>query len=304
MGLYFEPHAVHQTLWPQVWHESAYEPSRQGPWGADVASPGSWREPWSSSTSVAGDIAAASGRHDDWHVVWQPKASEGWHRSSNRWDVNGPNVDGPAPWGSSAAVEQTAAGAFVGALPEEPGGVLLVNSESSGAYSSLCADAAEADLVAFDAEWAPDWHRGSDNPVSVLQLAFPCSGRVYVLQLGHLGNRLPQAVQMMLVNPGVMKVGFAVGCGDAAKLKKSGIALTRGSVIDMQSWSASALRLETAPQTLSLKRAADNLLGFKLQKDKRCTCSDWSSDKLTPEQIHYAALDAWVALRLYYAVAA
>jgi ribonuclease D len=186
-------------------------------------------------------------------------------------------------------------------LTEEPGCVMVVNSTSSGAYASLCGDAATADLVAFDAEWVPDWTMGSDNPISVLQLAFPTSRRVYVLQLEPLSRKLPQAVQMMLVNPEVTKVGFAVSHKDAAKLMRSGIVVTKGTIVDVQDRCAAALGVAwSAGSSLSLKQAAQCLLGCVLFKDKRCACSDWSSEKLTPEQVRYAALDAWVALRLYY----
>eukprot|EP00928_Gymnodinium_smaydae_P064164 TRINITY_DN47578_c0_g1_i1.p1 TRINITY_DN47578_c0_g1~~TRINITY_DN47578_c0_g1_i1.p1 ORF type:complete len:257 (-),score=50.49 TRINITY_DN47578_c0_g1_i1:149-919(-) len=182
--------------------------------------------------------------------------------------------------------------------PEEPRHVLLVNSTSSGAYASLCADAGSADLVAFDTEWAPDWNKSSDNPISVMQLAFPQSQRVYVIQFEQLECRLPREVQMMLVNPGVTKVGFAVSKRDAAKLERTGIAVTQASVLDVQEKCAAALGLPWGSWTsLSLGRAADKLLGYKL--DKQCACSDWSSEKLTPQQVRYAALDAWVALRLY-----
>ena len=54
-------------------------------------------------------------------------------------------------------------------LPELPDQILLVNSPNSGACSSLCADAAKADVVGVDFEWAPDrW--GSNNPISVMLL--------------------------------------------------------------------------------------------------------------------------------------
>jgi RNA polymerase sigma factor for flagellar operon FliA len=103
---------------------------------------------------------------------------------------------------------------------------------------------------------------------------------------------------MMLVNPEVIKVGFAVDNVDAAKLSKSGIAVTSSSVVDVQ---RPCERLLGAPGcSLGLKRAALILLGYAMEKDKRCSCSDWSRTKLTPEQIRYAALDAWVALRLFY----
>jgi len=186
-------------------------------------------------------------------------------------------------------------------LPIEPKEILVVNSSSSGSYESLCRDAQTADVVAFDAEWVPDFGYGSDNPISVLQLAFPTSRRVYVVQLGPLGNKLPQEVKLMLVNPDVLKVGFAVHYKDAQKLMRTGIAVTQGSVVDVRERCASTMGLAWgAEQSLSLRRAARALLNCELLKDKKCACSDWSSETLTPEQLHYAALDAWVALRLYY----
>jgi len=187
------------------------------------------------------------------------------------------------------------------ALPEEPHAICVVNSLTSGACASLCLEAGTADIVGFDAEWVPDWTWASDNPISVLQLAFPESNRVYVIQLGSLGRQLPQAVQLMLLNPEVTKVGFACSYKDEAKLASSGIVVTKGSMVDVQTRCAALLGMSRMDgRFISLKRAAQELLGFPLDKDKRHSCSDWSREKLTPEQVRYAALDAWVALRLYY----
>lgn len=191
------------------------------------------------------------------------------------------------------------AAASLGNLREEPDEVLVVNSFSSGAYFTLLADAAAADFVGFDAEWAPDHTADSDNPISVLQLAFPRSRRVYVLQLNRMGNKLPPQVQMMLVNPEVRKLGFAVDTNDRKKMATSGIAVTNGSVTDIQEPCARALGLSAGTQ-LSLKNAAFGLLGLNMDKDKRISCSDWASKDLTPQQVRYAALDAWVPLRLCY----
>eukprot|EP00440_Ansanella_granifera_P014509 gb/GFBE01015771.1/.p1 GENE.gb/GFBE01015771.1/~~gb/GFBE01015771.1/.p1 ORF type:complete len:246 (+),score=50.08 gb/GFBE01015771.1/:1-738(+) len=185
-------------------------------------------------------------------------------------------------------------------LPEEPQEILVVKSTSSGAYASLCWDAAAADCVAFDAEWVPDWAAGSDNPISVLQFAFPMTHKAYVIQLGQLG-RLPAEVRMMLVNPEVVKVGFGVDIKDIEKLARTGISVTRGSVVDVQETCAGLLGLDF--RFLGLRRAALEVLGYALRKDKRCTCSDWSSEYLSQEQVRYAALDAWVALRLFYSAA-
>jgi len=288
----------------------------EGSYGGPVMTQSAWREPW----HQAWQGPQGFGRHEQWgDGSWTPASVRAQYNRYSEWAASHDSTAwpqqrmpaGPARWSpdqyESWAAEKydtsTSTRAFSPALSlsEEPGDVLLVNSDSSGAYASLCADATDADLVAFDAEWAPDWTYGSDNPVSVLQLAFPTSGRVYVLQLGLLGNRLPPAVQMMLVNPGVTKVGF--GANDAPKFKRSGISLTPGSVLDVQSWSAEVMQEPIQPESLSLKKAAHVVLGYRMDKDKRHSCSDWSRDKLSPEQIQYAALDAWVALRLYYAIA-
>lgn len=193
-------------------------------------------------------------------------------------------------------------------IPEEPLEVLLVNNSRSGAYDLLCRDAAEADVVAFDAEWRPDWHEEDNNPISVLQLAFPESRRVYVVQVGRLGGKLPVAVQMMLVNPAVIKAGFAVDRSDVAKMQRTGIAVTRDSVVDVQCRCAEAIGLledmgadtrgVSGAECLGMKKAAQKLLGVEM--DKRMACSDWASERLSLDQIRYAALDAWITLRLYY----
>lgn len=187
-------------------------------------------------------------------------------------------------------------------LPLEPEQIFVVNSTSSGACASLAMDAGRADLVGFDAEWAPDYDIGSDNPIAVLQLAFPISRRVYVLQLSQLG-RLPTEVQMLFVNSDVLKVGFAVDRNDRAKFQRSNIAI--GAVCDVQGMceaSVGSAGYAMRPGTMGLGYAAQVILGQPTHKDHRTTCSDWTREVLSTDQVYYAAMDAWVALRLYGAV--
>ncbi|OLP82612.1 Two pore potassium channel c [Symbiodinium microadriaticum] len=224
-----------------------------------------WR--WDSKFAAFGEYSEQSEYSSDWSQ--EQVLSTNIQRSPNQ------------PW-------QTGMTMFA-SLPSEPREILVVNSKSSGSYESLCRDSQTADVVAFDSEWVPDFGYGSDNPISVLQLAFPSSQRVYVVQLGPLGKKLPQEVQLMLVNPDVLKAGFAVNSKDAQKLMRTGIAVTQGSVVDVQETCASRMGLAWgSEQSLSLRRAASTLLRCELLKDKRCACSDWSSEHLTPEQVHYA----------------
>jgi len=240
--------------------------------------------------------------HDPWNE--QQMSYNRFDRSHYDNYVEDYRIYNQSQYGSYPVLDNQLANVFsqLANISDEPDEVLVVNSSSSGAYSSLCADAKIADLVAFDAEWAPDHTYGSDNPISVLQLAFPLSRRAYVIQLDRINGRLPNEVQMMLVNPEVRKVGFAVDINDRAKMARSGIAVTKGSVIDVQEFCGAALGLNGGGKSLSLKNAALGLLGYQLLKDKRLSCSDWAKSELTPQQVRYAALDAWVPLRLCYSL--
>jgi hypothetical protein len=249
----------------------------------------------------------SQGNFDSYHDAWNGDQQQASYSSYNRspYDNYGEDYREYGQYASYQVLDNPLGDHVFSQLAninQEPDEVLVVNSISSGAYASLCADAKIADLVAFDAEWAPDHIKGSDNPISVLQSAFPISRRAYVIQLDRINGRLPNEVQMMLVNPEVRKVGFAVDFNDRAKMARSGIAVTKGSVIDVQELCAAALGVGHSPKGLSLKHAALGLLGYQLLKDKRLSCSDWAKNELTPQQVRYAALDAWVPLRLCYSL--
>eukprot|EP00930_Biecheleria_cincta_P068647 TRINITY_DN5627_c0_g1_i1.p1 TRINITY_DN5627_c0_g1~~TRINITY_DN5627_c0_g1_i1.p1 ORF type:complete len:278 (+),score=47.81 TRINITY_DN5627_c0_g1_i1:51-836(+) len=246
----------------------------------------SWHDPW--ACRAVDDPWAG---FDEWSD-WSEMGGSGYGDWSD-WSDGGSTSSSAA----HGAADQDANWAVHGTLPKEPLEIRVVRSMGSQACWSLCKEAARADVVAIDLEWMPDWTAGSNNPISVMQLAFPCSQRVYVLQLGHLG-RLPAAVQMMLVNPEVTIVGWGMNHSDFAKLSVSEIAIMRTSLIDIQHQCSSLLGTPSSP--CSLRSAALTLLQFRLAKDKRVTCSDWARAELTPEQVYYAAMDAWVTLRLFY----
>jgi len=212
-------------------------------------------------------------------------------------DGNG-DPQGDNPYSSFSINDGIGHGLF--SLPEEPREVLVVNSLTSGAYRALCHDALATSVVALDAEWKPDTTSGSNNPIAVLQLAFPTSMRVYVVQINRLRGVLPVEVRQLLLNPMIQKAGFAVNIQDIAKFHRSRIRVSSTSLLDMQECCAALLSLPDRSM-LGLKRAAEELLMFYgMDKDKRISCSKWDSVDLTPEQVRYAALDAWVTLRLFY----
>ena len=68
-------------------------------------------------------------------------------------------------------------------LGEYPTSIHLVSHESSEAFQKLQEEAAAATLVAYDAQWSPDFDEGNDNPIALLQLAFPWTGNTYVVAI-------------------------------------------------------------------------------------------------------------------------
>lgn len=291
MAVYFDaPNG--QPFWQVQTHQQhqPHQPRQQQPQQQQQAPVQDFgRQAWYPSWDAQDDYEYGDGYSYGEFMPLGAEGAVGGGVSWSTWGAKSAGLSTGPPWGAPSFVQ----------IPEEPDDIAVVNSSSSGAYASLCKDAETADLVAFDAEWVPDWTSYSDNPISVLQLAFPDSRRVYVLQLERLSRKLPQAVQMMLVNPGVKKVGFAVSVKDAEKLTRSGIAVTKDSMVDIQTRCTAAMGLPwSSSRSLSLKRAAHQLLGWAINKE--CATSDWSSEKLSPKQVRYAALDAWVALRLYY----
>jgi len=186
-------------------------------------------------------------------------------------------------------------------LSLEPQDICVVNSAEGGAFRQLAYDAACTDIVGFDSEWLPDWSSDSDHPVAVLQLAFPLPRRVYVLQLGYLRD-LPREVRHMLANPEVLKVGYGIAFRDLPKLRKSNIFLAEEATLDLQGVCEAMLgwpQMARQPGSLGLNCAADMILGHCMNKNKMISCSDWDRPKLTPAQIKYAAMDAWITLCLY-----
>jgi ribonuclease D len=290
MTVYFDmPPGYSKQLWPDSAQQS-YDWNAQYSYGASGSSSSGMTTPRSFWADASQRPQHWVPSYDAWKDAYGSSAKDSWGAAAKgSW-----KDAASSSWGDYQSAE----------IADEPDGVFVINSTSSGAFASLEADASTADVVAIDAEWVPDFDLDSDNPIAVLQLAFIASRRVYVIQLGPMGRKLPQAVQMMLVNPEVTKVGFAVSQKDTVKFRSSGIAVTHSSILDIQHRCAALSGCDwSASNTYSLKRAAHDVLGYDLPKDKRCACSDWSVDKLTAEQVRYAALDAWVALRLYYAVA-
>merc|ERR1711933_120595 len=116
------------------------------------------------------------------------------------------------------------------------------------------------------------------------------------------GVGCPVEVQRLFESSAVSIAGFAANEIDVHKFEISGINIDKGSLFDVQPWSEAEMgENESVKQgwRVGLKRAAFCVLDFEMDKTATIASSNWEREELTPAQVEYAAMDVWVALRLY-----
>lgn len=168
------------------------------------------------------------------------------------------------------------------------GEIMVVRTEKQRAKALK--EMAGERILGFDTETRPVFKKGKKpGPPSLLQLA--TADCAYVIQI----NILPlcNGLCNLLADKKIIKTGVAVrddilGLQKLGKFKPSGF-------VDLSNISAQA-----DMQTHGLRNMAANLLGFRISKSAQC--SNWAKEKLTTQQIHYAATDAWVSRELYLAL--
>ena len=148
-----------------------------------------------------------------------------------------------------------------------------------------------ATAVGFDIEWKPQFvskkHGGTEKETAVLQLEVETS--CLVLHIYHM-SEMPKSLKSILRDENILKIGSAID-KDASKLTRESGLVCRG-LVDTQHM-ATSLGL----QKIGLKALAKQLLGIEL--DKGIVFTNWEKFPLTLSQIEYAALDAWIGLKIY-----
>jgi ribonuclease D len=107
-------------------------------------------------------------------------------------------------------------------------------------------------------------------------------------------SRIPQSLARLLADEGIAKAGVGVD-GDVRKLYQDWGVQVQGAV-DLSAWMQ---ELQPGTPYLSLRKLVAAVLGADMCKKMRVTLSDWAARTLTPTQIAYAALDAWVGGECY-----
>ena len=141
-------------------------------------------------------------------------------------------------------------------------------------------DAAVNDLssyshIGFDTETKPAFKKGVTH-------------QVYLFRLNKCG--LSESLQDLLANENIMKIG--VGIRDDIRGLRKLANFIPASFLDLQIF-AKAFGIEE----MSFSKLMSII--FKVKISKRQRTSNWEAPRLTPAQLHYAATDAWGALKMY-----
>lgn len=174
----------------------------------------------------------------------------------------------------------------VAALPLDAyeGEVIVVDQNSD--IRPALARLSKERVIGFDTETRPSFKKGVSNKISLLQLSTP---NLCVLFRLHLLTDLSEIDQFMSKSAPI-KIGVAIR-DDIRGLGRLGITPSK-SYIDLQT-----LAKDYGIEDNSLQRMYAILFGKKLSKRQRL--SNWEAETLKPEQIKYAATDAWASLRIY-----
>jgi len=172
----------------------------------------------------------------------------------------------------------------VNALPirRYEGPVRVVSHDVGEALADILSES----VVGFDTETRPAFRAGEVHLPSLAQVA--TARAVYLFPLRQ--RELAAAVARMLEAPQVVKAGVALR-DDLAALRKI-IQFGEKSVVDV----GTLAKQQGAKQT-GVRNLAAIYLGFRIPKGAKTT--NWARPRLTPQQITYAATDAWVCRELY-----
>lgn len=141
-------------------------------------------------------------------------------------------------------------------------------------------------VLGFDTETKPSFKKGVSYPPALIQ--FATQEEAWLFRIN--GKGIHKAILRLLQTEATVKVGVALHddikhLQKVRKFKPSGF-------MDVASVANDAGILKRG-----LRNMTGILLGGRLSKSAQLT--NWAQSTLTPNQLAYAATDAWVSLKLY-----
>ncbi|CAN5490472.1 3'-5' exonuclease [soil metagenome] len=146
--------------------------------------------------------------------------------------------------------------------------------------------------IGFDTESKPIFTKNVvQSGPHVVQFAL--RDRAYVVQVADTESHA--FLKAVLESADIVKVGFGLKSDTSQLLHKLGIRLA--GTVDL----TQPLRTLGYKEALGAKVAVAVVLGQRLQKSRSVTTSNWEAPQLSPNQLIYAANDAYAALAIFHA---
>ena len=144
----------------------------------------------------------------------------------------------------------------------------------------------EANLIGFDTETKPSFHKGAVNKIALLQLY--AEGKCYLVRLNKIG--LPNSIKQILEDENIIKIGLSIK-DDFLNLSKI-CTMKPGGFIDLQNF---VKQYDIADAALARIYA----ILFNKRISKSAQLSNWEASQLTDKQQQYAALDAAACIKIF-----
>jgi ribonuclease D len=156
-------------------------------------------------------------------------------------------------------------------------------------FASAAAEIKAAGIVGFDTESKPTFVTGdvSEGP-HVVQFAL--HDKAYLFQL-HRAEGLPFLLEL-LQSEQLIKVGFGLKSDRGHIFAKLGVHF--GAVVDLNT----VFNMDGYHKEMGVRAAVGLVFRRRFAKARHVTTSNWSQPRLTPQQMLYAANDAYAALKV------
>lgn len=146
-------------------------------------------------------------------------------------------------------------------------------------------------IIGLDIEWKPVFSKHArQSRTSVLQIA--AKDEVLVISLLNMSTSdIPSTLKHVLESPSIQKIGVGIK-DDADKMRQHWNTKVENA-IDLASIISNCF---PDAGCRSLKDITAFLIDYTMEKNKKITLSNWEKFPLSQSQLHYAAIDAWVAM--------
>ncbi|XP_055816355.1 3'-5' exonuclease-like [Solanum dulcamara] len=148
-------------------------------------------------------------------------------------------------------------------------------------------------IVGLDIEWRPNFKSGAGrNHVATVQLCVGNSCLIY--QIIH-STYIPRRLRNFLNSDDYRFVGVGIHC-DVDKLWED-YELEVSNTVDLREWASVELDKKKLINS-GLKDLGKEIAGIEIEKPKSVTISAWDQRWLSPNQICYACLDAYLSFQV------